>query len=153
MAKLGSMKNLTRLSFSLNTDSKSANSYAGAEMLEEFKNLDKLEVLNLVIRNSHSGYVESFEALERVFQQLKKLKEVTLDPACYGENLVITLAENNPDLKVIEGMNFSSLSDETIEVLVNSCPCLEDFIISSNHSESEINKLSTSWPNLKCLDV
>ena len=50
-------------------------------------------------------------------------------------------------------MNFSSLSDETIEILVNSCPCLEDFIINSSHSESEINKLSSSWPNLKCLEV
>ena len=50
-------------------------------------------------------------------------------------------------------MIFSSLSNETIEVHVNSCPGLEDFIISSSHSDSEINKLSSSWPNLKCLEV
>ena len=153
MAKLGSMKNLTRLSLSLNSDSKATNSYAGAEMLEELKNLDKLEVLKLTLRNYHSGYVDSFEALERVFQQLKKLKEVKLDPACYGENLVIALTENNPDLKVIEGLNFSSLSDETIEVLFNSCPWMDEFFIGSSHQESVINKLSSSWPNLKCLQV
>ena len=88
-----------------------------------------------------------------MFQQLKKLKKVKLYPACYGENLVIALAENNPGLKVIWGKVFSSFSDETIEVLVNSCPALEDIIISSSHSESEINKLSSSWPNLKCLEV
>ena len=153
VAKLGSLKNLTRLSLSFNSDSKSANSYVGAEMLEELKNLDQLEVLTLVIRNYHSGYVKSFEVLERVFQQLKKLKEVKLYPGCYGENLVISLAENNPDLKVFEGMDFSSLSDETIEVLVNSCPGLEEFFISSSHSENEIIKLSSYWPNLKCLQV
>ena len=76
-----------------------------------------------------------------------------LYPPCYGENLVIALAENNPNLKVICGKVFSFLTDETIEVLVNSCPGLEDFIISYSHSESEINKLSSSWPNLKCLEV
>ena len=81
VAKLGSLKNLTRLSLSFNSDSKSANSYAGAEMLEELKNLDKLEVLNLELRNYHSSHVESFEVLEQVFQQLKKLKEVELFPA------------------------------------------------------------------------
>ena len=153
MSKLGTLRNLTRLSLSFNSDSKSANSYAGAEMLEELKNLDKLEVLNLELRNYHSSHVESFEVLERVFQQLKKLKEVKLYPPCYGENLVIALAENNPNLKVICGKVFSFLTDETIEVLVNSCPGLEDFIISYSHSESEINKLSSSWPNLKCLEV
>ena len=42
MSKLGTLRNLTRLSLSFNSDSKSANSYAGAEMLEELKNLDKL---------------------------------------------------------------------------------------------------------------
>ena len=36
-----------------------------------------------------------------MFQQLKKLKEVELYPACYGEYLVIALAENIPNLKVI----------------------------------------------------
>ena len=153
MSKLGSLKNLTRLSMSFNSDSKSANSYAGAEMLEELKNLDKLEVLNLELRNYHSSHVDSFAVLESVFQQLKKLKEVKLYPPCYGENLVIALAKNNPDLKVIWGKVFSSFSDETIEVLVNSCPALEDITISSSHSESEINKISSSWPNLKILEV
>ena len=44
MSKLDSLKNLIRLSlsFSFNSDSKSANSYTGAEMLEELNNLDKL---------------------------------------------------------------------------------------------------------------
>ena len=48
MSKLDSLKNLIRLSLSFssfNSDSKSANSYTGAEMLEELKNLDQLEVL------------------------------------------------------------------------------------------------------------
>ena len=55
-----------------------------------------------MLRNYHSGYhVESFYVLEKVFQQLKKLKEVELYPACYGEYLVIALAENIPNLKVI----------------------------------------------------
>ena len=154
MSKLGSMKNLTKLSLCFNQNLlTSVNSYAGAEMLEELKNLDKLEVLNLMFGNYRSNYIESFKVMERVFQTLRKLKEVKLYPANYGEDLVISLAENNPDLKVIWNMNFSSLSNETIEVLINSCPCLENFIISSSHSENEINKLSSSWPNLKCLDV
>ena len=42
MSKLGTLRNLTRLSLSFNSDSKSANSYTGAEMLEELNNLDKL---------------------------------------------------------------------------------------------------------------
>ena len=163
MAKLGSMKNLTRLSlsFAFASDSNSVRPIlAGAEMLEELKNLDQLEVLTLVLKDYNlsgksydESYGESYEVLERVFQQLKKLKEVKLYPCVYGESLVIALAENNPDLKVIWGKVFSSFSDETIEVLVNSCPALEDIIISSSHSESEINKISSSWPNLKILEV
>ena len=163
MAKLGSMKNLTRLSlsFAFASDSNSVRPIlAGAEMLEELKNLDQLEVLTLVLKDYNlsgksydESYGESYEVLERVFQQLKKLKEVKLYPCVYGESLVIALAENNPDLKVIRGMNFSSLSDETIEVLVNSCPGLEEFFISSGYNESTINKLSSSLPNLKCLEV
>ena len=161
IAKLGSMKNLTRdsLSFAFNSNSVRP-ILAGAEMLEELKNLDQLEVLTLVLKDYNlsgksydESYGESYEVLERVFQQLKKLKEVKLDPACYGESLVIALAENNPDLRVLWGKVFSSFSDETIEVIVNSCPALEDIIISSSHSESEINKISSSWPNLKILEV
>ena len=81
------------------------------------------------------------------------MKEVNLYPAFYDERLVVALAENNPDLKVLREKIFSSISDETIEVLVNSCPGLEEFFISSSHSENKINKLSSSWPNLKCLEV
>ena len=153
MAKLGSLKNLTWLSLSVNSDPKSVNSYIGANMLKELANLDQLEVLNLAIRNHHSGYDESFSMLETVFQQLKKLKEVKLFPAFYDESLVVALAENNPDLKVLHGMTYSSLSDRTVDILVNSCPGFEKFIISSSHSESQINKLSSSWPKLKYLGI
>ena len=153
MKKVGSLKNLTRLSLTFNPDPKSANSYMGANMLGELANLDQLEELKLVITNYGSGYGESFLMLETVFQQLKKLKKVDLFPAFYDESLVVALAENNPELKLIQGMLFSSLSDETIEVLVNSCPSLEEFRIRSNHSESNLNKLSSSWPNLKRLEI
>ena len=49
MNKLGSLKYLTRLSLSFNSDS-----YAGAaaQMLEKLKNLDQLEVLTLVLTSS-----------------------------------------------------------------------------------------------------
>ncbi len=67
-------------------------------------------MLDLVIRNYHSGYDESFLMMETVFQQLKKLKAVELDPALYDERLVVTLAKNNPDLKKLPRI-FSSLSD------------------------------------------
>ena len=150
MKKLGSLKNLTRLSLSFNSDPKSVNSYIGANMLEELANLDQLEVLKLELTHNGSGHIA---ALKNVFQQLKKLKKVYIYPTQFDESLVVALAENNPDLKVIRRMIYSSLSDRTVDILFNSCPGLEDFIISSSHSENEINKLSSLWPNLKCLEV
>ncbi len=58
-AKLGRLKNLRRLTLTLNTDSKAVNSYAGAKMLEELANLDQLEVLNLVLTN-YDYHTEEF---------------------------------------------------------------------------------------------
>ena len=91
--------------------------------------------------------------MKKVFQKLNKLKEVDIFPADYDESLVVALAENNPDLRVLHRVNYSSLSDQTIDALANSCPALEEIAISSSPNESSITKFSSSWPNLKRLNV
>ena len=48
MAQLGQLKNLTSLTMSFNSDW-AVKWFAGTTMLEELANLDKLEVLKLVI--------------------------------------------------------------------------------------------------------
>ena len=170
MAKLGCLENLTSLTFTFDIkpivndddeddETKIENERAG--LLEELANLHHLEVLELQLMGfyqtfgfyPYTGRRKSFAAMEKVFQKLKKLKEVDIFPAHYDESLVVALAENNPDLKVLKAMIFSSLSNDTIDVLVNSCPGLEKFTLSASHSESAVTKLSSFWPNLKCLKV
>lgn len=148
MAILGRLENLTSLTFTFEAKQR-------AEMLEEVANLDNLEVFELKLLKHllNSGHRNSYAAIKKVFRQLKKLKKVDIFPAHYDESLVVALAENNPDLKVLNGMIFSSLSDDTIEVLVNSCPDLQEFTISASRSESAVRKLSSFWPNLKGLEV
>ena len=167
MAKLGCLENLTSLTFTFDIrpiendededgETKIQNERAG--LLEKLANLHHLEVLDLQLMGFYDFYPftcirKSFAAMEKVFQKLNKLKEVDIFPAHYDESLVVALAENNPDLKVLKAMIFSSLSDDTIDVLVNSCPGLEEFTISASHSENAVTKLSSYWPNLKCLRV
>ena len=96
--------------------------------------------------------------MKKVFQKLKKLKEVDISPAPYDESLVVALAKNNPDLRVLRRVNYSSpadssLSNKAIDALANSCPALEEITIDSYPSESSITKLSSSWPNLKRLKL
>ena len=116
MAKLGSLQNLTSLTFSMS--------------------------------NSNS-----LPVMKRVFQQLKKLKEVDIFTRDYDDSLVVALAQNNTSLKSLRLRNYPSLSDETVDVLANSCPALEGFAISSINFESAINKLSSAFPNMKCLEI
>ena len=98
--------------------------------------------------------------MKRLFQQLKKLKEVDIFPdtntsklAFYNESVMVALVGNNPDLTVLRLKGYPPLSDRIIDVLVNSCPGLEEINISPSQSESSIQKLSSSCPNLKCLEV
>merc|ERR1740123_571284 len=73
--------------------------------------------------------------MKLVFKKLKKLKKVEIYFLSYyledghaGEGcFVVALATNNPDLRVLHLMNFGSLSDETLDLLANSCPGLEEF--------------------------
>ena len=104
------------------------NSYAGSQMLMELASLDKLESLNMVI----SGNPDSLPVMEGegVFKKLKKLKKVEIDldffckvRACF----VVALAKNNPGLTVLRLMNYPTISDKTLDTLVNSCPGLEEF--------------------------
>jgi len=139
--KLGCLTNLTSLTLPLeiNSGPKKENSDVGAKIMEELANLQKLEVLNLLIE----GHRESLSVMKTVFEKLKKLKEVKIwlfgqpkfglddhhledgvvDESCF----VDALATNNPDLRALCLMNYPSLSDETLALLANSCPCLEEF--------------------------
>ena len=90
----------------------------------------------------------------KVFQQLKNLKKVEMYPPMFAECLVVALAENNPDLKVFRLFTiYPSLSDATIDVLIKSCPSLEEIILCSSQSESTIEKLSSSYPKMKRLEI
>ena len=161
MAKLGQIKNLTCLTMSFNSNPLAVQGKEGAKMLEDLAKLDKLEVLNLVIshdsldrfHNSIQSRINSLPIMKTVFQKLKKLKkvEIYLPASDYDESLVVTLAENNLDLTSLRLMNYPSLSDETIDVLANFCPGLEELNISFRDIDREINKLSSSFPNLKQL--
>lgn len=93
--------------------------------------------------------------MKTVFQKLKKLKNVVVFPpkSHYDESLVVTLAQNNPDLTGLRFRNYPSLSDECVDLLSHSCPSLQEINISFTHSYLEINKLSSSFPNLKRLLV
>ena len=156
MAKLGRLKNLTSLTMSFHTETNVMNGYAGAKMLEELANLNKLEVLNLVIKHNPSfqnSHTNSLPVMKTMFQKLKKLKNVKISPSHYDESLVVTLAKNNPDLTGLHLMNYPSLSDECVDLLVNSCPGLQEFNISFTHSDIEMTKLTSSIPNLKHLLV
>jgi len=155
MAKLGRLKNLTSLTMSFHTETNVMNGYAGAKMLEELANLDRLEVLNLVIKHNYSFHTNtnSLPVMKTVFQKLKKLKNVKISPSHYDESLVVTLAKNNPDLTGLHLMNYPSLSDECVDLLANSCPGFQEFNISFTHSDIEMTKLSSSIPNLKHLLV
>ena len=160
MGKLGGLKNLTSLTMSFNTEANPLNGYAGAKMLEELANLEKLEVLNLNLNTSpQRSYSNSLPAMKTVFQKLKKLKTVEISPphytrgVHYDETLLVNLAQNNPDLTGLRLMNYPSLSDRCVDLLAHFCPGLQEFNISFTHSDIEINKLSSSFPNLKRLLV
>ena len=157
MEKLGGLQNLTSLSFTFSSEPYAVNLYKGAEMLEELANLDQLEVLQLTIERDYynrppSSNSNSLPVMKRVFKQLKKLKEVDIQTPDFDESLVVTLAENNPNLRALRFKNHPFLSDEIIDVLANSCPGLEEFTISFE-GEGSINKLSSSFPNLKRLEI
>ena len=66
---------------------------------------------------------------------------------------MVTLAQNNPDLTGLRLLNYPPLSDECIDLLAHSCPGFQEISISFTHSDIEINKLSSSFPNLKRLLV
>jgi len=163
MAKLGQMKNLTSLTLEVNTDAKQVYSYEGAKILEEIAKLDKLEVLNLGISHSEldrmdhwiQSRINSLPIMKSVFQSLKKLKilKMYVPASDFDETLVTTLATNNPDLTGLRFMNYPSLSEESVDLLASSCPGLQELNICFRDGASEINKLSSSFPNLKHLFV
>ena len=158
MAKLGQMKNLSCLTMDFNSDALKVNGYAGAKMLEDLAKLDKLEVLNLVISHREEGFhprSNSLPSMKNVFQTLKKLKNVniSLPDSNYDESLVVTLAKNSPDLTSLRFMNYPPLSEESVDILASSCPSLQELNIRFRDGGSDINKLSSSFPNLKQLFV
>ena len=64
---------------------------------------------------------------------------------------MVTLAENNPELTGLRFWNYPTLSDKSIDVLANSCPGLQELNFSFRDVEHEVNKLSSSFPDLKHL--
>ena len=155
MVKLGSLRNLTSLAFSFCPDPNAVNLYKGANMLEELKNLDQLEVLQLrITRDIPLSYnSNSLPVMKRVFKQLKKLKRVDIRTRDYDDSLVVTLAENNPNLRALCLKDYPSLSEETVDVLAKFCLGLEELAIGFSRGNSAINKLSSSFPNLKRLEI
>ena len=153
MSQLGQMKNLTCLTMSFNSEALTVNWYAGAKILKDLAKLQKLEVLNLEISNRWILGEDSLTIMKSVFQDLKKLKNVkiTLPASDYDESLVTTLATNNPDLKGLRFMNYPSLSDESVDVLAKSCPGLQELNFRFRNGDRDINKLASSFPNLKQL--
>ena len=152
MAKLGSLQNLRSLTFSFSSViALAVNSYKGAKVLEELANLGQLEVLKLSITSN------SLPVMKRVFQQLKKLKEVDIYTTDYDDSLVVALAQNNTSLKSLRLRNYPYLSDETVDVLANSCPALEELAISFSRcngaGDDAIDKLSSSFPRIKSLII
>ena len=154
MAKLGQIKNLTSLTMRFSSESLAVNGYAGAKMLEQLAKLDKLEVLNLAITNQASvePRTDSLPAMKIVFEKLKKLKIVVVSLPDFDMSLVATLGKNNQDLMGLHLLDYPSLTDESVNVLAESCPGLQEFSI-SYIVDSEINRLSSSFPNLKRLFV
>ena len=138
-------------------------------MLKELANLNNLEVLDLEITKDSKFGVGVSSPLEgaaaavmkSVFEKLKKLKKVELSlPCCDDKGLVDALARNNPDLTVLcLNMDYHSLSDQTIELLANSCPGLEEFRYRCGHligvnrtlTDGGIERMVGSAKNLKFL--
>ena len=123
----------------------------------------KLEVLNLEIT---ARYHESLYVMKWVFEKLKKLKNVEIDFSCSGLEdgragegcFVVALATNNPDLRVLHLENYPSLSDETLDLLANSCPGLEEFRYSYRRfnvdiTDRGIERLVVAAKNLKHLHL
>ena len=128
MAKLGSLQNLRSLTFSFSSEAYAVNFYKGAKMLEELKNLDQLEVLKLRITRDYPCSMtnsNSLPVLKRVFQQLKKLKEVDMYTTDYDDSLVVVLAENNPNLKVLCLRNYLRVTQDLVERLRKEHPSLD----------------------------
>ena len=128
-----------------------------SKMLGELANLEKLEVLNLMITGYHYSLIPTMKS---VFKKLKKLKRVEIDFVCgvVRECFVDALVTNNPDLTVLHLMNYSFLSDETLYLLANSCLGLEEFSYSSVDGEDNtalsdrgIERMVGSAKNLKHL--
>ena len=168
--KLGCLTNLTSLE--INSRPKKENSYVGAKIMEELANLQKLEVLNLLI----AGHRESLSVMKTVFGKLKKLKEVKIwlfglgclddhhledgvvDERCF----VGALATNNPDLRALNLLNTPPLSDETLVLLANSCLGLEEFSYSTSSgylgfniaiTDSGIERMVGAAKNMKHLHL
>merc|ERR1719435_467238 len=77
-----------------------------------------------------TGYHDSLiPIMKSVFKKLRKLKRVEIDfvSGVARECFVDALVTNNPDLTVLHLMNYSFLSDETLDLLANSCLGLEEF--------------------------
>ena len=131
-----------------------------SKMLGELANLEKLEVLNLMITEYHDSLIP---IMKSVFKKLRKLKRVDIDFGYglvgVGEGFVDALVTNNPDLRVLHLMNYSFLSDETLDLLANSCLGLEEFSYScvddgkDNRALSDrgIERMVDSAKNLKYL--
>ena len=143
MTKLGQLQNLTSLTMDFSPEAR----YEGAKKLEELAKLDKLEVLNLGISHNFLGHLDdwiqsrtnSLTSMKSVFQTLKKLKNVkiSLPHSDFDESLVSTLATNNPDLTGLRFMNYPSLSEETVDLLADSCLGLQELTIRFSHSDSK----------------
>ena len=129
-----------------------------SKMLGELANLEKLEVLNLMITGYHDSLIP---IMKSVFKKLRKLKRVEIDfvSGVVRECFVDALVTNNPDLRVLHLMNYSFLSDETLDLLANSCLGLEEFSYScvddgkDNRALSDrgIERMVDSAKNLKYL--
>jgi len=157
--KLGCLKNLTSLTLTISTALKKI--YAG--MLGELANLEKLEVLNLMIPEDCYKCYSLLPIMNSMFKKLRKLKRVDIDfgygVVGEGEGFVDALVTNNPDLTVLHLMNYSFLSDETLDLLANSCLGLEEFSYAcvlfgednNTLSDRGIERMVRSAKNLKHL--
>ena len=101
-------------------------------MIKELAKLDKLAELKLTCKSSYSpanDEVIILSKLNGVFQQLKYLRSVHVSPA--NNEILVDLDRNNPGLKklILANDNDAPFTDDSVAILVDSCPDLEEIRI------------------------
>ena len=141
LTKLGQMKQLTSLEMSLDAR-------FGYQGLQELGKLSQLEKITLRVALANE---DSRKVLANVFKQLKNLKAVNVYPG--NNQMVVALAKNNPNLKVLRiRLDYqATISEESIQVLGDSCPELE--ALSTSIKIRSLKKLASSCHKLKSLDI